>query len=136
MVDSFQRRRDMVVAALNSIDGVTCQTPKGAFYVFPNVGGVLEHIGGIDAYEALPAPVRGDTSPSTLFQLFLLHQYRVGTMDRRSFSVLGSEGQHFLRISIANSDAELAEAVERIAAASVDISGFEAFLRSGVRLTL
>ena len=100
------------------------------------MGGVLERLGGIDAYDALPADVREDTSPSTLFQLFLLHRYRVGTMDRRSFSVLGSEGQHFLRISIANSDDELAEAVRRIAAASVDAAGFGDFLRSGVRLTL
>lgn len=136
MVDSFQRRRDLVVAALNAIDGITCQTPKGAFYVFPNVGGVVERIGGIDAYDSLPAEVRDDTSPSTLFQLFLLHEYRVGTMDRRSFSVLGSEGQHFLRISIANSEDELAEAVARIASASVDARGFEDFLQSGVRLTL
>ncbi len=136
MVDSFQRRRDLVVAALNAIDGITCQTPKGAFYVFPNVGGVVERIGGIDAYDSLPAEVRDDTSPSTLFQLFLLHEYRVGTMDRRSFSVLGSEGQHFLRISIANSEDELAEAVARIASASVDARGFEDFLQSGVQLTL
>jgi aspartate aminotransferase len=136
MVDAFQRRRDLVVSGLNAIDGVTCQNPKGAFYVFPNVGGVLERLGGIDAYEGLGAEVRVDTSPATLFQLFLLHRYRVGTMDRRSFSVLGSEGQHFLRISIANSDDELAEAVQRIAAASVDVDGFRDFLRSGVRLTL
>ena len=136
MVEAFQRRRDLVVAGLNAIDGVTCQNPKGAFYAFPNVGGVLEHLGGIDAYHALPADIRYDTSPATLFQLFLLHRHRVATMDRRSFSVLGSEGQHFLRLSIANSDDDLAEAVRRIAAASVDADGFGDFLRSGVRLTL
>ena len=44
-------------------------------------------------------------------------------MDRRSFGVLGSEGEHFLRISIANGDDDLAEAMERIAAASADASG-------------
>jgi len=136
MVDAFQRRRDLVVSGLNAIDGVTCQNPKGAFYAFPNVGGVLERLGALDAYRALPAEVRVETSPATLFQLFLLHEHRVATMDRRSFCALGSEGQHYLRLSVANSDEELAEAVRRIAEAASDTAGFEAFLASGVRLTL
>jgi aspartate/methionine/tyrosine aminotransferase len=100
------------------------------------VGGVLEPLGAVDAHARLPVEVRGETSPATLFQLFLLHRYRVATMDRRSFSVLGSEGQHYLRLSIANADDELAEAVRRIGEASRDAEGFQAFLRSGVRLTL
>ncbi|MDA0328305.1 MAG: aminotransferase class I/II-fold pyridoxal phosphate-dependent enzyme [Gemmatimonadetes bacterium] len=136
MVEAFQRRRDQVVAGLNAIDGVSCQNPKGAFYVFPNVGDVLDRLGAIEAYEALPDEVRQETSPSTLFQLFLLHNYNVATMDRRSFCALGSEGQHFLRLSIANADDELAEAVRRIDDASRDVDGFGDFLRSGVRLTL
>lgn len=136
MVEAFQRRRDVVVASLNEIEGITCQMPKGAFYAFPNVGGVLERLGALDAYAALPEDVRCDTSPATLFQLFLLHRYRVATMDRRSFSVLGSEGQHFLRLSIANADDELVEAVSRIGDASTDRAGFEAFLASGARLAL
>jgi aspartate/methionine/tyrosine aminotransferase len=37
VVDEYQRRRDRIVAGLNSIPGVHCQTPQGAFYVFPNV---------------------------------------------------------------------------------------------------
>ncbi|MDH3270514.1 MAG: aminotransferase class I/II-fold pyridoxal phosphate-dependent enzyme [Gemmatimonadota bacterium] len=136
MVEAFQRRRDTVVAALNAIDGVTCQNPKGAFYAFPNVEGVLERLGAIDAYDRLPDDVRVDTSPSTLFQLFLLHHYHVATMDRRSFSVLGSEDQHYLRLSTANADEELVEAVGRMADASTDVAGFEGFLQSGIRLTL
>jgi len=136
MVEAFERRRDTVVSALNAIDGVTCQNPKGAFYAFPNVAGVLNRLGAIDAYEALDEDVKADTSPSTLFQLFLLHHYRVATMDRRSFSVLGSEGQHYLRLSTANADEELVEAVKRMGEASKDVAGFEAFLHSGVGLTL
>jgi len=136
MVVAFQRRRDQVVAALNAIDGVTCQNPKGAFYAFPNVAGVLERLGAIEAYDRLPGDIRIDTSPSTLLQLFLLHRYRVATMDRRSFSILGSEGQHYLRISIANADDELTEAVRRIGEAASDAEGFEDFMHSGVRLTL
>ena len=37
MVAEFRRRRDAIVAGLNSIRGFSCLTPKGAFYVFPNV---------------------------------------------------------------------------------------------------
>jgi aspartate aminotransferase len=136
MVDAFQRRRDLVVAGLNAIDGVSCQNPKGAFYAFPNVGGILERIGAIHAYDRLDPTVRAETSPATLFQLFLLHRYHVATMDRRSFNVLGSEGQHFLRISTANADDELAEAVARIGEASTDADGFAAYVGSGAPLTL
>lgn len=37
MVANFSRRRDLIVNGLNAIDNVTCQTPGGAFYVFPNI---------------------------------------------------------------------------------------------------
>jgi aspartate aminotransferase len=39
--DTFRKRRDMIVSAMNAIDGVTCETPMGAFYAFPNVGELL-----------------------------------------------------------------------------------------------
>jgi len=136
MVEAFQRRRDLVVTGLNKISGITCQNPKGAFYAFPNIEGALQNMGGVEAFGELPADIRADSSPSTLFQLFLLYKYKVATMDRRSFGTLGSEGQHFLRISTANADEELAEAISRIGAASRDADGFRAFLDSGVQLTL
>lgn len=136
MVDAFQRRRDLVVPALNAIDGITCQNPKGAFYAFPNIAGVVSRLGAQESYDGLPQGVRDRTSPATLVQLFLLYQYKVATMDRRSFSTLGSEGQHFLRLSIANSDEELTEAVRRIAAASTDADGFQKFVARGRRHTL
>ncbi len=136
MVDAFQRRRDLVVPALNAIDGVTCQNPKGAFYAFPNIAGVVERLGIEEAFDGLAQNIRDRSSPATLFQLFLLYRYRVATMDRRSFSTLGSEGQHYLRLSIANSDDELEEAVRRIAMASQDEAGFRDFMASGERYTL
>ena len=136
MVEAFQRRRDLVVGALNAIEGITCQNPRGAFYVFPNVAGVLSGLGAFDLFDALPAEVKGRSSPATLLQLFLLYRYRVATMDRRSFGVLGSEGEHYLRISIATGDEDLAEAMGRIAAAADDAVGFKAFVSSGRRLTL
>ena len=37
MVTEFQRRRDVIVEGLNRIEGISCQKPLGAFYVFPNV---------------------------------------------------------------------------------------------------
>jgi aspartate/methionine/tyrosine aminotransferase len=136
MVEAFQRRRDLVVPALNAIDGVRCQNPRGAFYAFPNIEGAVDRLGAQEAFDALPPGIRERSSPATLFQLFLLYRYKVATMDRRSFSTLGSEGQHYLRLSIANSDDELVEAVRRMAVAAGDADGFQEFVASGTRLTL
>ncbi len=134
MVTAFQERRDVVVAGLNAIEGITCQNPKGAFYVFPNIGGVCKGIGATDAFDSLPADVRARTSPSTLFQMFLLFRYHVATMDRKSFGRIGTEGMHFLRISIATGIDDLREGVSRIAKAAKDRAGFEAFVKEGKRL--
>ncbi len=136
MVDAFQRRRDLVVPGLNAIDGIRCQNPKGAFYAFPNIAGVIERLGAEEAFDRLPLNEQDRSSPATLFQLFLLYRHRVATMDRRSFSTLGSEGQHYLRLSIANSEEELAEAVRRIGDAAFDADGFQEFVASGIRHTL
>ena len=66
MIEAFQARRDLVVEGLRQIPGICCQMPKGAFYVFPNVAGVCEQLGIIEAYRRLPAEVRKLTTPSTL----------------------------------------------------------------------
>lgn len=39
--DVFKARRDMVVAKLDAIDGITCPVPEGAFYVYPSVAGLI-----------------------------------------------------------------------------------------------
>jgi len=135
MVRAFQERRDHVVDALNSIDGIRCQMPKGAFYVFPNIAGLCERLGAIELYERLPADVKPRTSPSTLVQMFLLFRYGVATLDRRAFGVIGSEGRHFLRISVATALDDLKEGMERIRAASQDRDGLGAFVREGRRLS-
>jgi aspartate aminotransferase len=127
----FEMRRDVVVAGLNTIEGITCQTPKGAFYVFPNIGGACRNLGVFDAYHNLPKDVRGLTSPSTLFQMFLLFNYQVATLDRKSFGRRGAEDSHYLRISIATDLELLKEAVRRMADASADKSGFRAFVDRG-----
>jgi aspartate/methionine/tyrosine aminotransferase len=128
MVCAFQTRRDYVVDALRAIPGVRCRKPQGAFYVFPNVAGVCQSLGIIDAYNALPVAARDRTSPATLFQRFLLERHGVATMDRSSFGRIGAAGEHFLRLSIANSMDELREGVRRIAAAAEDRAGCAEFL--------
>lgn len=131
MVTAFQERRDVVLKALSVIEGIKCQTPRGAFYLFPNVGGICLRLGAVEAHEGLPSGIRERSSPSTLFQMFLLNRYHVAVMDRRSFGALGSEEKHFLRISIATALDDLREAVERIGAAARDRDGFERFVREG-----
>jgi aspartate/methionine/tyrosine aminotransferase len=134
MVTEFQKRRDMVVRALNAIPGITCQNPRGAFYVFPNISGVIEHLGAVDAWESLPVEIRVKSSPSTLFQLFLLFRHGVATMDRKSFGRLGNEGKHFLRLSIATGMSDLELAMERMAAAAKDVDGFHKFVANAPHL--
>ena len=134
MVAAFEERRDLVVKGLNEIPGITCRRPAGAFYVFPNVGGVCQRVGALAAHDALSPNVRAATSPATLFQLFLLFRYHVATLDRRSFGRIGSDGKHFLRLSIATGIEDLREAVQRVAAAANDARGFAAFVKDGSRL--
>lgn len=129
MVTAFQKRRDIVVRMLEAIPGVTCQMPKGAFYLFPNIAGVCARIGAIDAWHALAPSVRDATSPATLFQRFLLQVHHVATLDRRSFGVIGSEGKHYLRVSIATALDDLMEAATRIGAAADDRRGFQNFVK-------
>ena len=134
MVDAFSARRDYVVAALNSVPGITCQNPKGAFYVFPNIAGACERVGAIEAHASLPQPLRDTTTPSTLFQLFLLFRHHVATLDRKSFGRLGSEGKHYLRLSIATSMEQLKLGMARLERATNDTDGFRDFVSEGRHL--
>ncbi len=131
---AFQERRDVVVAGLNAIPGITCRTPGGAFYLFPNIAGACESLGAMELHAALPAADRERTSPATLFQMFLLWRHHVATMDRRSFGRIGSDGQHYLRISIATGLDDLRLGLERIRAAAADRAGFRDFVREGRHL--
>jgi aspartate aminotransferase len=131
MVEAFQERRDIVVKGLNAIRGIQCQEPKGAFYVFPNIAEVCKDLGVMKAFHSLSPEVRQKTSPSTLFQMFLLFEYQVATMDRKSFGRIGTENLHFLRLSIATDKESLKEGVGRIAKASQDKEGFARFFSNG-----
>ena len=135
MVDAFQERRDLIVDGLLRIPGVRCQKPKGAFYVFPNVSGVCSSLGIMDAFRSLPPATRAMTTPSTLLQMFLLFEYQVATMDRKSFGRIGTENLHYLRISVATDKESLRQAVERMAAAFTDRKGFAQFFEAGEHLS-
>lgn len=130
MVSAFQERRDLVVDRLNDIEGITCARPGGAFYVFPNIGGMCEALGAVEAWESMHDGPKRRSSPSTLVQLFLLARYGVAALDRKSFGRIGAEGKHFLRISIATGIDPLREAMDRIEEAASDRIGFERFFSS------
>ncbi|ALM83469.1 pyridoxal phosphate-dependent aminotransferase [Bordetella sp. N] len=97
---AFQRRRDLTVSAISAIDGLTCPSPQGAFYVFPSCVGLL----GSKTPDGKVLETDRD------FVDALLDAEGVAVVHGSAF---GSPG-HF-RISYATSDEELTEACTRIA---------------------
>ena len=91
MVAEFDRRRKVVVAGLSRLPGVTCATPKGAFYAFPNI----KHTGW--KAKALASA--------------LLEDAGVALIGGPDFGVL-AEG--YLRLSYANSTENILKALERM----------------------
>jgi aspartate aminotransferase len=91
MREEFRRRRTVVVEGLNAIPGVTCGVPAGAFYAFPDVRAM---------------PIGTDELAARL-----LDEAGVATLSGTAF---GEGGEGFLRISYANSDENLREALARI----------------------
>lgn len=98
-VKSFLRRRDLVVAALNATDGMSCPVPEGAFYVYPSIAGC---IGKTSA---------GGTAIETDedFCSALLEEAGVATVFGDAFGTSPN-----FRISYAASDEQLSEAMARI----------------------
>jgi len=94
MVAEFKQRRDAIVAGLNAISGITCLKPAGAFYVFPNV-------------QQLPLS-------SQELADYLLTEAGVALLPGTAF---GQAGEGYLRLSYANSLANLQAGLERIAKA-------------------
>ena len=92
MMSAFDMRRRTIHRALNSIPGISCVEPAGAFYAFPNISGT-----GIRA-KAL--------------EVELLEKAGVATIAGTSF---GRHGEGFLRLSYANSQENIKAALERIA---------------------
>jgi aspartate aminotransferase len=91
MLDEFRRRRDLVVEGLNGLPGVSCRTPRGAFYVFPNV-----------REAPLPAPELADR---------LLEEAGVALVAGTAFGEVGKDN---VRLSYANSQENIERALARM----------------------
>jgi len=98
MIDEFKVRRDLILGLLKDIDGFTCNTPEGAFYVFPDVTAFF-----------------GKTLNGTLiknatdFSLYLLETALVATVTGDAFG-----NPNCIRISYAASQDQIIEAINRI----------------------
>ena len=91
MNNTFKKRAEIMYTQLNEIEGFTCQKPKGAFYCFPNIT---------------------ETNKSaTEIQNILLDQIGVATVAGTSF---GKFGEGYIRLSCANSEEAIEEAILRI----------------------
>jgi aspartate/methionine/tyrosine aminotransferase len=100
MLAEFRRRRDVFVAGLNDIPGLSCAMPRGAFYAFPNI-----------------AEVSGSASEMADF---LLQEGGVACLAGSDF---GAYGEGYLRFSYANSLENLNKALERIADCVAQLRG-------------
>jgi len=91
MVAEFKTRRQIIIDELNRMDGVTCRSPRGAFYAFPNVS-VIE-------------------PESKRLADFLLEEGGVACLAGTSF---GAGGRGFLRFSYANNQENIREGMRRV----------------------
>jgi aspartate aminotransferase len=91
MVAEFDRRRGLVVEGLNALPRVSCATPKGAFYAFPNIGKT--------GWKA------------KAFASALLEEAGVATIGGPDFGV---HGEGYIRLSYANSAENIVRALERM----------------------
>lgn len=91
MVEKFRVRRDLIVDGLNSVPGIRCHRPSGAFYAFPNI--------------------RDTGMTSGELVNLLLEKAGVAVLSGTTFGALG-EG--YIRLSYANSQENIKKAVERI----------------------
>jgi len=99
MRDKFSERRDLIVGLLNDVPGVTCQTPGGAFYAWPNITEACDMIGAADSEE---------------FRKRLLLETGVAVLADIHFGKrVPGDGQH-LRFSYAASNESIVEGVDRM----------------------
>ncbi len=91
MVDEFRERRSVIVNGLRALPGIRVREPKGAFYVFPNIEGT-----GLSSRE---------------FEHKMLYEAGVSLLSGTAF---GHLGDGYIRISFANSQANLSEALRRM----------------------
>ena len=97
MRKTYERRRGLVTALLNDIPGVTCPTPEGAFYAYPQVKGLYGQ------------PFRGRVASDTLeLAEIVLDEAEVAFVPGEAFGTPG-----YLRVSYALSDDDLVEGISR-----------------------
>jgi aspartate aminotransferase len=94
MLAEYRKRRDYIVPALQSIPGVTCPTPGGAFYAYPNISATFG---------------RGSVTTALEFATKLLKDAHVATVPGEAFGT----NEH-IRISYAASMDDIQEGVARI----------------------
>ncbi len=98
MVDEFHKRRDIILDLISKIDGIKCNTPGGAFYVFPDVSSYFgKEIKGKKINNASD------------FSMLLLEEANVATVTGDAFGA-----PNCIRISYAASEENLREAIKRI----------------------
>jgi len=100
MREKFNERRKTIVAGLNAIDGVVCPEPTGAFYVYPDVRGLL-------------GKTWAGVTPTTTLELadLILDQCEVAVVPGEAFGPSG-----YVRLSYALGDDDLAEGISRLQA--------------------
>ena len=91
MVEVYRQRRDIIVEGLDSLPGVSCHRPEGAFYAFPDISGT-----GMSSLE---------------FADMLLSKARVAVTPGIAF---GDAGERRVRLSFATSTSLIEEALERM----------------------
>ena len=98
MIDEFKVRRDLILNLLKDINGFSCNTPEGAFYVFPDVSALFGKT------------FKGkQINNATDLSLFLLEEALVATVTGDAFG-----NPNCIRISYAASQEQIVEAIERI----------------------
>lgn len=106
MVVEFDRRRKFMVDRLNSIPGVTCRMPSGAFYAFPNIGGVLGRKGPNGPIES-PQELAGH----------LLKEAHLAVVPGEPFG-----SRHHIRLSYATGMETIQRGLDRLATAFAKLS--------------
>ena len=99
MMAIFKERRDLIVKGLNEVEGVTCLSPGGAFYAWPNITELCKIVGASDSEE---------------FRKKLLYDAGVAVLADIHFGMrVPGEGQH-IRFSYATSNENIIEGIERL----------------------
>jgi len=91
MVEKFRERRDLIVEGLNSLPGVKCIKPKGAFYAFPNI--------------------KGTGLSSEQFTDLILEKAGVAVCPGNYF---GEHGEGYVRFCFANTSENISRGIEKI----------------------